>query len=128
MRIKLPNRRPGDIFKLIWNGTTFHCMTGLYPDNSIGEVFVKGGKDGSDLTLLLDDAFVLVSILLQYGVELDSLWKSLGRLSDTVTGEPSDRPASLIGAVIKELAMEQQDRSKVERDPVESDRRVPRYD
>jgi hypothetical protein len=58
-----------------------------------GEVFVHGVRTGSSLDALLADACVVVSCLLQHGVEPRELAHSMGRLGNA-------EPASIIGAVV----------------------------
>ena len=64
----------------------------------MGEVFAGGAKSGSELDGLLDDAAILISLLLQNGVEPAALAKTVGRLGDGTA------PASVIGAIIDLLA------------------------
>jgi 2-keto-3-deoxy-L-rhamnonate aldolase RhmA len=56
-------------------------------------VFTHGMRSGSTLDALLADACVVVSLLLQHGVEPADLAASMGRLGNA-------EPASVIGAVI----------------------------
>ena len=70
---------------------------GFYPDNRPGEVFTHGIKTGSALDALLADACVLLSVLLQHGVNATNLAASMGRQGGTA-------PASVIGAVLDLLA------------------------
>jgi ribonucleoside-diphosphate reductase alpha chain len=79
MRQRLPNRRMNETVELDFDGTTYAITVGLYPDGRPGEVFVHGSKVGSALDFLLDDASVLVSLLLQHGVAPRDLARSLGR-------------------------------------------------
>ena len=66
---------------------------GYYPDGRPGEVFTHGSKTGSALDALLADACVVVSCLIQHGVEPRELATSMGRLGNA-------EPASIVGAVI----------------------------
>lgn len=92
-RTRLPDRRLAETVDLTFAGQRFTVTVGFFPDGHPGEVFADGAKVGSDLAGLLDDACVVVSLLLQYGVRPAALASSMGRLGDS-------RPASLIGAVI----------------------------
>ena len=104
MREKLPNRRPAEIFEVEWHGTVYECSVGFYRTGHPGEVFIRGGKDGSDLMLLIDDVSVLLSLLLQFGVKPSLLFQSLGRLSEQTSNAPSDVPSSILGHIIREIA------------------------
>ena len=57
-----------------------------------GEVFGAGGKAGSEMDGLLDDACIVISILLQHGVD-PQFAASMGRLGD------GHQPASIFGAI-----------------------------
>ena len=45
---------------------------GSYPDNGLGEVFLKLGKQGSTLAGVMDAFSIAISIALQYGVPLEA--------------------------------------------------------
>jgi hypothetical protein len=70
---------------------------GFYPDGRPGEVFTHGARSGSNLDALLADACVVVSCLIQHGVEPRELAGSMGRLGNR-------KPASVIGAVVDLVA------------------------
>jgi hypothetical protein len=92
-RQRLPNRRPAETVELEHNGSRFTVTIGFYPDGRPGEVFTHGIRSGSNLDALLADACVLVSCLIQHGVEPREIASSMGRLGNA-------EPASIIGAVI----------------------------
>jgi hypothetical protein len=71
----------------------FAVTIGFYDDGRPGEVFVHGIRTGSALDALLADACVVVSVLMQHGVEPRELAASMGRLGNA-------GPASVLGAVI----------------------------
>lgn len=50
-----------------------HC--GMYPDGTLGEIFIKMNKEGSTVSGLMDSIATLTSIALQYSVPLDALVK-----------------------------------------------------
>jgi hypothetical protein len=92
-RQRLPNRRPAEIVELEHNGSRFTVTIGFYPDGRPGEVFTHGIRSGSNLDALLADACVVISCLIQHGVEPGEIASSMGRLGNA-------EPASIIGAVI----------------------------
>ena len=105
-RNTLPNRRPCVTVKVIWQtaatAQTFHVSAGFDPaTGELAEVFAADGqRSGSDLQAVITDACVLTSLLLQHGVSLGAIGRSLGR-------EPhmgGTRPASVIGAIVEALA------------------------
>lgn len=63
----LPARRRSLTFDLKHGGTSYSVRVGLYDDNRPGEVFLTGGKTGSDIDGLLADLGVLLSRSLQHG-------------------------------------------------------------
>ena len=96
-RMRLPDRRAAETVSLDYSGTRFMVTIGFYPDGRPGEVFTHGARSGSNLDALLADACVVVSCLIQHGVEPQALAVSMGRLG---TAEP----ASVIGAVVDLVA------------------------
>ena len=96
-RVRLPDRRAAETVALEHGGTRFMVTIGFYPEGRPGEVFTHGIRTGSGLDALLADACVVVSCLIQHGVELRKLAGSMGRLGST-------EPASIIGAVIDLVA------------------------
>ena len=78
MRQKLNNRRPTITRVLETETDKYYVSFGLdLGDLTIREVFIRGSKIGSDMERLLDDASVVLSLALQYGLPLDQLLHSL---------------------------------------------------
>jgi len=78
MRHKLSNRRPTITLVLETETDKYYVSFGLdLSDFTVREVFIRGSKIGSDMDILLDDASVVLSLALQYGVPLDQLVHSL---------------------------------------------------
>lgn len=100
-RTRLPNRRPNETAELEFGSVQYAATLGYFPDGRPGEVFMHGPKVGSTMDGLLDDGCILVSLLLQHGVEPSQLAASMGRLGD------GRSPASIIGA-IADLLVERQ--------------------
>ncbi|MCY4480440.1 MAG: hypothetical protein OXB97_11150 [Rhodospirillales bacterium] len=74
---------------------------GFHPDDGDPlEVFLRpaSARSGSDLQFLADDAAIILSLCLQYGVPIDVIGKSLSR-------QQGYRPASLLAAVADHLAL-----------------------
>ena len=92
-RQRLPNRRAAETVELEHSGSRFTVTIGFYPDGRPGEVFTHGARSGSNMDALLADACVVVSCLIQHGVEPRELAASMGRLGNS-------EPASIIGAVV----------------------------
>ncbi len=92
-RQRLPNRRENETIDLVFDGHRYHVIIGFAPDRRPGEVFCHGGKVGSGMDLILDDACVALSLLFQHGFQPQGLAHSMGRLQDGA-------PASIIGALV----------------------------
>ena len=97
-RERLPQRRPNLTVDLDFDGTRYAVTVGYRVDGRPGEVFTHGAKVGSMMDALLDDACVVVSLLLQHGVQPRDHAGSMGRLGD------AGAPASIIGALADLLA------------------------
>jgi hypothetical protein len=96
-RARLPDRRLAETIDLEHGGMRFSVTVGFYPDGRPAEAFTHGAKAGSTIDGLLDDACVVVSLLIQHGVDPRGLASSMGRLGD-------GHPASVIGAVVDLVA------------------------
>lgn len=103
MRSTLPSRRPSEVRRIAYRGREFSVCAGFYPDGSIGEVFVNGEREGSDMEAILSDAAVIASIALQHGATPAELARSLGRVPEPWRGEDAEAPASPIGAIVAAL-------------------------
>ena len=77
-RQRMKNRRH-NVTNIIETDTDkYYVSFGIDPEAlNIGEVFIRGSKIGSDMDILLDDATVVLSLALQYGVSLEQLVHSL---------------------------------------------------
>ncbi len=91
-RRRLLNRRLNETTDLLFEGHRYHVTIGYFAGWRPGEVFCHGAKVGSGVDLLIDDACVALSMLLQHGAEPIALAHSMGRLGDGA-------PASIIGAL-----------------------------
>jgi hypothetical protein len=68
-QVRLPDRRAAETVQLEHGGQRFTVTIGFYPDGRPGEVFTHRARSGSTLDALLADACVVVSCLIQHGVE-----------------------------------------------------------
>ncbi len=107
-RARLPNRRPSHTEALEVDGQTFEATVGFDPESGQPrEIFLSGGKQGSMMDSLLNDAAVIISVALQHGISAAALVKSVGRVpsgmaapADLDRVQPGRVPASLIGAAL----------------------------
>lgn len=97
LRKKPANRRPAVTHRLVTETGKYHVTLGYDLESlKICEVFIAGPKAGSEMQSLLDDAAVLLSLALQYGLPHAQLLHSLcsGR---------AEGAASLLGQVVELL-------------------------
>ena len=80
-------------------------LAGFAQDGRPLEVFCHGGKVGSSMDLILDDACVALSLLLQHDVEPRDLGHSMGRLGD-------GGAASIIDALVDLVSSSERERAK----------------
>jgi len=69
-RQRLPETRKGLVHKFRVGKTKGYIRVGLYPDRSLGEVFLTVDRAGSTLQGLMDSFATLLSLSLQYGIPL----------------------------------------------------------
>jgi ribonucleoside-diphosphate reductase alpha chain len=70
VRRRLPKQRKATVTSFSVGGAEGYMTASSYPDNGLGEVFLKLGKQGSTLAGVMDAFSVAISISLQYGVPL----------------------------------------------------------
>ncbi|MEY9493717.1 TSCPD domain-containing protein [Bradyrhizobium elkanii] len=97
-RHALPMRRRSENFELPFGGLAKgHIVTvGFYPDGTIGEVFITGGKSGEQVEAIARDSAVILSMALQHGVALDTI-------EHAITRDSQNQPSSILGAVADRL-------------------------
>jgi hypothetical protein len=78
-RRRLPNRRGSETFEIESQGLKFTVTASRYDDGGLAEVFLQNHKAGSMAGINAQDAAVVASIALQYGVPLDVIRKALMR-------------------------------------------------
>lgn len=110
-RHRLPDRRPSETVTVDRNGIRIAVSAGYCPKTGqLLEIFVAGGKEGSETRHVLEDAAVLVSIGLQHGIPLDVMRHSLSRvpagpvLPGDLDKSPRTVAASLIGLALDAAA------------------------
>ena len=72
VRKRLPKTRPSQTVSFTVGGAEGYMTAGSYPDDGLGEVFLKLGKQGSTLAGVMDAFSIAISIALQYGVPLEA--------------------------------------------------------
>ena len=70
VRRRLPKQRTATVTSFAVSGAEGYMTASSYPDDGLGEVFLKLGKQGSTLAGVMDAFSIAISISLQYGVPL----------------------------------------------------------
>ena len=103
----LPKRRPSETLKVTnLDGQAIHLTIGYDPADPERprEVFYSAGfKSGSQIEFQIQDACVMFSLLLQHGLRVDEIAKSLSR---TEQADGSMTYASVIGLIANSLIAE----------------------
>jgi len=71
VRRRLPRQRPATVTRFSVAGAEGYMTVSNYPDDGVGEVFLKLGKQGSTLAGVMDAFSMAISVGLQYGIPLD---------------------------------------------------------
>ena len=110
VRKRLPKRRPSQTISFSVGGAEGYMTAGSYPDDGLGELFLKFGKQGSTLAGVMDAFSIAVSIGLQYGVPLETFVEKFTNLRFEpagLTDDPDVRMAqSIMDYVFRRLALD----------------------
>jgi hypothetical protein len=77
-RTALPNRRANVSFSFDHEGHRYRATAGRFANGDLAEVFLDAGKAGTALQSNAETAAILVSLLLQHGVSVDTIRHSVG--------------------------------------------------
>ena len=72
VRKRLPKSRPSITTSFRIGGAEGYLTAGSYPDDGLGEIFLRLGKQGSTLAGVMDAFSIAISIALQHGVPLET--------------------------------------------------------
>ncbi len=110
VRKRLPKRRPSQTTSFTVGGAEGYLTAGSYPDDGLGEIFLKLGKQGSTLAGVMDAFALAVSVALQYGVPLETYVEKFTNLRFEpagLTDDPDVRMAqSIMDYVFRRLALD----------------------
>ena len=113
VRKRLPKRRPSQTISFSVGGAEGYLTAGSYPDDGLGELFLKFGKQGSTLGGVMDAFSIAVSIGLQYGVPLETFVEKFTNLRFEpagLTDDPDIRMSqSIMDYVFRRLALDYMD-------------------
>jgi len=109
-RKRLPKSRPSRTTSFTVGGAEGYITAGSYPDDGLGEVFLKLGKQGSTLAGVMDAFSIAISIALQYGVPLDTYVQKFTNMRFEpagLTDDPDIRMAqSVLDYIFRRLALD----------------------
>ena len=109
-RTRLPKSRPSRTTSFSVGGAEGYMTAGSYPDDGLGEVFLKLGKQGSTLAGVMDAFSIAISIALQYGVPLEQYVQKFTNMRFEpagLTDDPDIRMAqSVLDYIFRRLALD----------------------
>jgi ribonucleoside-diphosphate reductase alpha chain len=109
-RRRLPKSRPSRTTSFSVGGAEGYMTAGSYPDDGLGEVFLKLGKQGSTLAGVMDAFSIAISIALQYGVPLETYVQKFTNMRfepSGMTDDPDVRMAqSVVDYIFRRLALD----------------------
>jgi len=109
-RTRLPRSRPSKTTSFTVGGAEGYMTAGSYPDDGLGEVFLKLGKQGSTLAGVMDAFSIAISIALQYGVPLETYVSKFANMRFEpagLTDDPDIRMAqSVMDYIFRRLALD----------------------
>src|SRR6266851_218845 len=110
VRRRLPRQRPATVTRFSVAGAEGYMTASSYPDDGVGEVFLKLGKQGSTLAGVMDAFSVAISVGLQYGIPLESYVAKFTNMRFDpagMTDDPDIRIAtSMMDYIFRRLALD----------------------
>ncbi len=110
VRKRLPKSRPSVTTSFAVAGAEGYMTAGSYPDDGLGEVFLKLGKQGSTLAGVMDAFSIAISIALQHGVPLETYVQKFVNMRFEpagLTDDPDIRMAqSVMDYIFRRLALD----------------------
>jgi ribonucleoside-diphosphate reductase alpha chain len=110
VRRRLPRQRSATVTRFSVAGAEGYMTASSYPDDGIGEVFLKLGKQGSTLAGVMDAFSMAISVGLQYGIPLESYVAKFTNMRFEpagITDDPDIRMASsVMDYIFRRLALD----------------------
>jgi ribonucleoside-diphosphate reductase alpha chain len=107
---RLPRSRPAVTTSFRVGDSEGFLTAGSYPDDGLGEIFLKASKQGSTLSGIMDAFSIALSVGLQYGVPLEDYVSKFINMKfepSGMTNDPDIRFASsLVDYVFRRLALD----------------------
>jgi ribonucleoside-diphosphate reductase alpha chain len=109
-RKRLPKKRPSQTVSFSVGGAEGYMTASSYPDDGLGEVFLKMSKQGSTLAGVMDAFSIAISVGLQYGVPLETYVRKFTNMRFEpagMTDDPDIRIAtSVVDYIFRRLALD----------------------
>ena len=102
-RRRLPKSRPSQTLSFAVAGAEGYMTSGSYPDDGLGEIFLKMSKQGSTLAGMMDAFSIAVSIGLQYGVPLEQFVSKFTNMRFEPSGMTDDADVRMASSVVDYL-------------------------
>jgi ribonucleoside-diphosphate reductase alpha chain len=110
VRRRLPRQRSATVTRFSVAGAEGYMTASSYPDDGVGEVFLKLGKQGSTLAGVMDAFSIAISVGLQYGIPLESYIAKFTNMRFEpagITDDPDIRMASsVMDYIFRRLALD----------------------
>ncbi|MFG1886048.1 vitamin B12-dependent ribonucleotide reductase [Micromonospora sp. NPDC049102] len=110
VRKRLPKKRTSETVSFSVGGAEGYLTASSYPDDGLGEVFLKMSKQGSTLAGVMDAFSVAISIGLQYGVPLETFVSKFTNMRFEPAGMTDDpdvrMAASVMDYIFRRLALD----------------------
>jgi len=103
VRRRLPKKRPSETVSFTVGGAEGYLTAGSYPDDGLGEIFVKLGKQGSTLSGVMDAFSMSISVGLQYGIPLEFYVSKFSNLRFDPAGMTDDPDVRIATSVLDYL-------------------------
>jgi ribonucleoside-diphosphate reductase alpha chain len=103
IRKRLPKRRPSETVSFAVAGAEGYLTAGSYPDDGLGEIFVKMSKQGSTLAGVMDAFSMAISIALQYGVPLETYVSKFVNMRFEPAGMTDDPDVRIASSIVDYL-------------------------
>jgi ribonucleoside-diphosphate reductase alpha chain len=99
-RQRLPATRKGLVHKFSVGNVEGYVIVGLYPDGSLGEIFLHISKEGSTLSGVMDAFATLTSIALQSDIPLEVLVKKFRHVRFEPCGVTRNREIPMASSIV----------------------------
>jgi ribonucleoside-diphosphate reductase alpha chain len=100
VRRRLPKQRSATVTRFAVAGSEGYMTASTYPDNGLGEVFLKLGKQGSTLAGVMDAFSIAISVGLQYGIPLETWVAKFTNMRFEPAGITDDPDIRMVSSVL----------------------------